>query len=472
MIAFCVDRAAKGLEGALAHLAAVDGRAGEAKEEGVGQRGAHVDAEVAFLRAVRLIHQHDDVAARQETLFDAVKLVDGGDNDAARVAGEQLRKMVAALGVDGGQAKRFQVLEHLRFQFQPVHDNEDGRVVECGLAAQQVGGDNHGQRLARALRVPFQAGIGCGEVGRAGHDAFNNFLHRAHLVRAQQVLLRGIVDAVEERVVAQQAQVGVAVEEGVDQALQPVVAAVRLPLVERLDAGVPGRAVLQPAGRYGKGNGVADEVGNPGRVGRLNLVKPFLAGVFELGRLVLDERDGQAVDEEHHVQPSPVAVLHPHLFGEVELVGGQVVVVDEGDVELALLRRVVGGPLVAQRVEKALVAFQRGGQQAQRAQQRVDTRVATRPAVERGKLATQHLDQEGLSLVVGAPGRQVVARDEAPLQPLQVVDDAVLNVALFGDARHCMSLNKPGFPKKPGLFSPGNLVCVRYPSLTRGIDTH
>ena len=39
----------------------VDGRAGQAEEKGVRQRLAHLAAEIAFLRAVRLVHHHDDV---------------------------------------------------------------------------------------------------------------------------------------------------------------------------------------------------------------------------------------------------------------------------------------------------------------------------------------------------------------------------------------------------------------------------
>ncbi len=131
-----------------------------------------------------------------------------------------------------------------------------------------------------------------------------------------------------------------------------------------------------------------------------------------------------------------VFVHHPHFFGEVELVGRQVVVVDKGDVELALLGRVVGGPLVAQRLEEFLVARQVSREQAQAAQQSNDAGIALRPAVECGELAAQHIHQERLVLVVVAPSREVEARDEGPALTLEVVDEAVLNVAFLGDAGH------------------------------------
>ena len=52
----------EGPEGVFVGL--VDGCAGEAEKEGVGQGGAHLAPEVAFLRAVRFVDHHDDVVPR------------------------------------------------------------------------------------------------------------------------------------------------------------------------------------------------------------------------------------------------------------------------------------------------------------------------------------------------------------------------------------------------------------------------
>ena len=46
-------------------VAPVDGRAGQAEQEGVRQGLAHLPAEVALLGAVRLVHHRDDVGPRR-----------------------------------------------------------------------------------------------------------------------------------------------------------------------------------------------------------------------------------------------------------------------------------------------------------------------------------------------------------------------------------------------------------------------
>ena len=68
---------------------AVDRRAGQAEEECVWQRLAHLAAQVAFLGAVSLVDQHDDVAAVVEHAAGLGKLVDRGDDDLARVLRQQ-----------------------------------------------------------------------------------------------------------------------------------------------------------------------------------------------------------------------------------------------------------------------------------------------------------------------------------------------------------------------------------------------
>ena len=201
-------------------------------------------------------------------------------------------------------------------------------------------------------------------------------------MRAQDEFLEGVVHAIEDGVVAQQAQHLLAGEEALAQFLQPEVAAVYLPAIEGREFGVPGCAIFQTRGADGEGDGVLDELGDVGRVGLLHLLEAFQARLLQLGRLVLDEHHRQAVDVEHHVQPPPVPVLEPDLFAEVEGVVGQVLVVDEGNVVLALLGVVVRGPLVAQGEKKLLVALQVGRQQAQTAFDVGDARVAGRPAVE------------------------------------------------------------------------------------------
>lgn len=91
-VAMGVFHRAKGGEGVA--VALVDGRAGQPEEEGVGQRRAHADAKLALLRAVRLVHQHDDVLAGVEQPSASPNLKDGRDDDLAAVLAQQLRQFL------------------------------------------------------------------------------------------------------------------------------------------------------------------------------------------------------------------------------------------------------------------------------------------------------------------------------------------------------------------------------------------
>jgi hypothetical protein len=64
------------------------------------QRGAHLQAEVAFLGAVRLVHEDNDVPAVVEDASGLRELEDGRDDDLPRVLPEQLRKLGARVGFD------------------------------------------------------------------------------------------------------------------------------------------------------------------------------------------------------------------------------------------------------------------------------------------------------------------------------------------------------------------------------------
>ena len=82
-VALLVLVRAEGPEGV--PVGAVDGRAGEAEQERIRQRLAHLAAEVAFLRAMRLVHHHDDVRALVQLAAGLAELVDGGDEHLAHI---------------------------------------------------------------------------------------------------------------------------------------------------------------------------------------------------------------------------------------------------------------------------------------------------------------------------------------------------------------------------------------------------
>ena len=159
---------AKGGEGVA--VALVDGRAGQPEEEGVGQRRAHADAKLALLRAVCLVHQHDDVRAGVEQPLRLAKLENGRDDDLAAVLAQQLRQFLARLrlnqignvgGVEGGA--------DLRVQVDAVHGDDHGGVAQARLHAQLLRGEDHEQRFARPLKMPDQPFL-----GRAGQHALHD----------------------------------------------------------------------------------------------------------------------------------------------------------------------------------------------------------------------------------------------------------------------------------------------------------
>src|ERR1035437_7648019 len=82
-IAFFILVGAEGPEGVL--VRAVDGRAGETEEERIRQRLPHLAAEVTFLRAMRLVHHHDDVRPLVQLPARLPKLVDRSDEHLAHV---------------------------------------------------------------------------------------------------------------------------------------------------------------------------------------------------------------------------------------------------------------------------------------------------------------------------------------------------------------------------------------------------
>ncbi len=170
---------AEGVEGVA--VGAVDRRAGQPEQERVRQRLAHLAAEVAFLRAVGLVDQRDDVAAVVEDAAGLAELEDRGDDDLPHVLREQPLQLAAAVGLD--EVRRVGGVEGARdlaVEVDPVDDDHHGRVLERRVQAQLPGREEHQQRLARALEVPDQALLRV-----AGDDALDD------LVRALVLLVAG-----------------------------------------------------------------------------------------------------------------------------------------------------------------------------------------------------------------------------------------------------------------------------------------
>ena len=109
-----------------------------------------------------------------------MELVDHRYDNAPVVVLQQPVKPGDALGMlQVAETDRFQVLQHLIFQFVTVDHQEDGWFVCRRSAEEQFRRFNHGEGLAAALGMPDEAagtfGIEC---------ALDDYAHRAGLVLA------------------------------------------------------------------------------------------------------------------------------------------------------------------------------------------------------------------------------------------------------------------------------------------------
>ena len=86
----------EGVEGVL--VDSIDRSTSQAEEKRIGQGVAHLATQVTLLGAVRLIHQHDDVAALVQHTVGLAELVDCRDDDLADVTSKEVLQVLAALG--------------------------------------------------------------------------------------------------------------------------------------------------------------------------------------------------------------------------------------------------------------------------------------------------------------------------------------------------------------------------------------
>jgi hypothetical protein len=157
-------------------VAPVDRRPGQPEQESVRQRFAHLDSQVAFLGAVRFIHQHHDILAVVEHAIDLAKFKDGGDDNLARILAQQPLQFLARFGLDQiGDIGGMEGSADLGIQVDAVDHDQHGGVAQRGLHAQLLGGEHHQQRLAAALKMPDQALFGSA-LQHAPHDGIGGFV--------------------------------------------------------------------------------------------------------------------------------------------------------------------------------------------------------------------------------------------------------------------------------------------------------
>jgi len=158
----------------------IDGRAGQSEQERVGQRVAHFAAQVAFLRAVGLVHHHDHVRAFVQPPLGLGEFVDRRDQHFAHVLGQQRVQFLPRVHAEHvGHVRGVERGGDLRVQIDPVHDDDHRGVAQLRVQPQFLGGEDHQQRLAAALEMPNQAFLRI-----PGHDAGDHLIGRLELLVA------------------------------------------------------------------------------------------------------------------------------------------------------------------------------------------------------------------------------------------------------------------------------------------------
>ena len=114
---------------------------GEPEQKRVRQRLAHLPAEIAFLRTMRLVNHCDDVAAVVQNAAGFGKLEDGGDDDLPRVLRQQALQLGPAVGFH--EIRRVGSVEgarDLRVEVHAIDDDHDGGILQCRMQPQLPGG--------------------------------------------------------------------------------------------------------------------------------------------------------------------------------------------------------------------------------------------------------------------------------------------------------------------------------------------
>ena len=173
-----------------------------------------------------------------------------------------------------------------------------------------------------------------------------------------------VVGPVEDEVILQHTEQVSPLEHGLAEAFQAVVFARHLPSVEGFQAVVPGGGVVQPQIAGGEELDELEQAGDVLGVEPLHLIVGLDFGFFDGRAFVFDDDQGQAVDIQHQIEAARGMVLKGEFLGEVEPVGGQIFVVDQGQVALLFGLGVDGRPVTAQGAEHRFIPGDGGLHQA------------------------------------------------------------------------------------------------------------
>ena len=127
----------------------VNRRTRQAEKERVRKRNPHFCAEIPFLRPVRLVRHDDNVASVVEFPVNLSEFENRGNQDFPRVGPEKRSQFLFA--GSGGQIWNVGSVErgrNLRFQINPVVDNDHGRIFQFREHTELLRGENHQQRFS------------------------------------------------------------------------------------------------------------------------------------------------------------------------------------------------------------------------------------------------------------------------------------------------------------------------------------
>ena len=127
------------------------------------------------MRPVRLVNHKNDVIAGIQHAIDLAELINGGDENLAHIALEELDKLLfAGRARHVGNVRRIECGGNLRFEVDTVIDNHHGRVFEFRHHAQLLRGEKHQQRFAASLKMPDQSLFGINGF-QALHNEIRSF---------------------------------------------------------------------------------------------------------------------------------------------------------------------------------------------------------------------------------------------------------------------------------------------------------
>src|SRR5207245_2118415 len=91
-----------------------------------------------------------------------------------------------------GIVASIEVIRQLRLEVASIHNDEDRGVVQCRVSPELLTSEDHGERLARALSVPDEAGaiLGGRWTTRERDRSVYQLVHRLELLIARDLLDR------------------------------------------------------------------------------------------------------------------------------------------------------------------------------------------------------------------------------------------------------------------------------------------